>query len=188
MKTYLTLTTCFLLLFSACKKDELVGPDGTRVPDEGVMTATIDGESFTTTGFGGSPGSSAVIFSGFGTEFVILSGIVDFNGENTELLSLTLYIPGGLTLEERSYSITENCNFQTEICGLFSYSVGDIDAGDFEGFSAPFEGGFLDLNILELDYRPGGFIKGTFSGTVVNSETGETASLTGGGFNVMIIE
>jgi len=50
------------------------------------------------------------------------------------------------------------------------------------------EGGSLQLNITEASITNGGKIEGTFSGTAVSIDTGESVNVTDGKFNLEIQE
>lgn len=117
-----------------------------------------------------------------GGEQLFISGLTALTAQE-EALTLGFVIPRGELLETGNYNSSGECAGTNAIC----VGVGLVDPtnpdNDLAGGTSS---GEAAINLLELDFQPGGIVRGTFSATY-QSDNGANVTVTNGSFNVQIV-
>ncbi len=169
-----------LLLFS-CSKDEETTGDGDGGNELGTFSAIVDGTALS------SSSVTASIFDEAGTQRkgLTILGIETLGSTTSRTLTLTFSLDPMETLEAKNYQFTDCLETVSPICGWLLY----VDLSD--GFTAASldsdEGGMSTVTISDIDFQAGGFIKGTFSGVIINEDSLDPINVTDGKFNVKIL-
>ena len=172
----LCLASLFLFIFPSCEKDD----DGSTIGgvERGTIIANINGDNFknTTATSTISPILSSELFR------IAAAG-------NANSILIDFSIPMGEFLEASNYSFDYTCEVGIDgICGVLTYTdIVSLSPIQTDSYSSKIEAGDFDIEITALDYRSGGFIAGTFSGTVVSiDDNSKSFTVTDGKFNVDI--
>ncbi len=162
----------FALVLSSCSPEEFF--ENMITADNGTsLIATIDGdriESVSSTAIGSQGANYSMLIGGilkrsFSDSFFIF---VDMGSSNTEL----------------SYQSEGEC--QSGPCHFFQFIKDEDDDNEVYLTSGDAEGTEMIINFEILDYREGGRVKGTFSGVMINEDTGELLDLTNGSFDSIL--
>lgn len=175
MKNLILFTVIVLLstLNSACRKDD----DGDQEVKRGTITAKIDGETFE------AAASGSIITLIQQLERFTIAGvkITNLSGSSGQVLTLVLDYQIGNEPSTDSYTSSSDCDvFSNEVCPALGYG----DTADPNGYGSqatPFT-----VTIDEIDYRLGGFAKGSFSDAILFDVDGNSVTVTDGKFNVSI--
>ena len=188
MKNLFAFSTLFLLFFTACGDDEMTDPGNNPAAPAGTITATINGVTYSS-GDADDP-TTATLFVNPGSNDLLEIGGLDFATEVGETINLELKTPTGEGFAPGDYSFVPfECGTSSTVedCASFFYSRLNEMGDQVQGYSTT-DGTNLNLTILQSDYRKGGSISGTFSGTVKDADTEAVFDLTDGAFDVMIEE
>lgn len=141
------------------------------------LTVKIDGVSYDLVGTAAIAGAGEALWT---VESLLIGAGAPAAGITS--LGITLFLPEGTALQEGvTYTLcAENNEPETHICGIMTLAGLTVAGATSEVGSA------MEIEFSSLDYRKGGHVKGTFSGTLVHE--GETVVLTDGVFDMEISE
>jgi len=174
MKNVLILITLSLFLFAGCGDDD-ASPNNQNGSNAGNISFTLDGEDFNSElGVGGFFTDVA------GVQTFLISGFRELG--ISDLASINFGFPTDQSVEETTYLFSNmNCDSTTEVCGVVSFIDDGVTFGSTNGTG-------VSVTVSSVDFQKGGHIRGTFSGTMTNADTGEDVTLVNGSFDVPIVE
>ncbi len=186
--TFILFIFISLFTYSSCTKDD----DSAIIDDDltgnGTMTAKIDGQKFE------SKLTSALIADSLGNS---ISWLLIYAYDSQNSLEVSELFALGITselgqMQEGSYTTTnDDCElFEGDtVCAGISYTIINTpeDETDDKHYNTDYDNSNAQLTITDIDYRSGGFIRGTFSGTLVNdNDDGDSVNVTDGEFDIKI--
>jgi hypothetical protein len=174
----------FILLFAlvsitSCSIDDLID-----VPQTGAMRARIDGMNYT------SAAASALYDSSPNGDFLRIDMLsnADLMLQNGDYLYLFFQFPANQPLQEKTYEFdntTRIDDFTQPVAWLYYF---DND-GAYDALSvAEGRNTHLNVTIFSIDARPGGRIRGQFSGRMYDDETDRFYEVEDGEFDMLIVE
>ncbi len=175
----LLLTILSLSMITSCKDDDDLNPND---PDSkfGEISFKADGQEIR---FSSGKASFWSLFAG--SEILSLSGATT----DAKVIRIDFTILGDTTLQDFNYNFSHNCgNLGTErICGFLTYNEDVLQISQELYFSSEVPDGNLNIEISSIDYRSGGHIAGTFSGTVFSAAANnDSRTISDGKFNLKI--
>lgn len=169
--TFILFVLISLFVYSSCSKNGNDNPfDNTR---NGSLTAKIDGERFESVLALGE-----ILDEG---DFRI-SGDTSEDALDGETIAINFFFNEESIIEEGDYETGDfDCFVDLTICPSIGYVkslelVYDTAISDGKG----------NITISSIDFKVGGTVQGTFSGTLIHPTNGDTVILTDGQFNVTI--
>jgi len=164
-----------LLIFLAfvlcsCSPEDLL-PD---VSNGTILEATIDGdfvESRSTTAIGNDQPNY----------FLLIGGILDSGFTDSFFIGIDM----GSSNEELNYQAMGDCS-GTRPCHFFTYSLNPDRNSEIYFTTGNDEGTSVTIDFEIIDYREGGRAKGTFSGVMINDDTGKLIDVKNGKFDTII--
>lgn len=166
-----------LFLFNSCKKDDSPNPNDPNSLEEGTFIAKIDGKQFEATAKAEADILNSLNFkiSGSNREGAVGDGEVF----NINMLVLSIYDPVSST------TYTQDCNASDVlICAGMTLQVSSNGTPIYYA-SDQDNGGSFSIIFSEVLYESDGVIKGTFFGTLVDSQE-NTISITDGALHLRI--
>ena len=168
--SYFSILFFSILFFNAsCNQNNSVIPEPSI--EEGVVTFKVDGKEFY------FPSTESEISS---QTFRLFAVSAVFQGLNPFRFSFT--IPINSSIDDKTYKY-EGAECNQTICGKM-----EIGSYTSEG-----DNGWCEINFSSVDFRKGGYVRGSFSGVVVEwpllgSQTEqEKIEITEGTFNLLIL-
>lgn len=155
----------------------------------GQIVAKIDGENFESTG-----ATAEIIFTGFPapvdtTQTFTMIGAKANGIINSKSITMFFALAKDDILNKTTYSYDDtvgNCDPENQICGAMEYATVDyFNPADSKFYESTF--GNITITFTDIDYKKGGHVKGTFSGTLTDeSDINTEISVTEGKFNLLI--
>lgn len=168
-KAYIFSLFVSLLIITSCSDSDDMS--GTVDVDKCEATVTINGNKITERFL------PATYISNFNPVFpamVFGISIVDANAELNNF-SIAIQIPEGMVLEEKRYTFdASTCDLTQDMCAVVSVLGTGVTSQD--------ETAILDITFTEVDLSDGGCIKGYFSGSYLEEDTGELIQFSDGQF------
>ncbi|MBP8239593.1 MAG: hypothetical protein KAX50_06515 [Saprospiraceae bacterium] len=157
-----------ILLFSTCNDDN------PNVVDEGTLTFKVNNKTYTS--------NSAIAY------LVDDNGLYTVNINSVFNSGISVDLTFGMGITRNTTAFTGNHVFDDSSCDSPRLCSSMYVSFGLLGLPYSTEGGSLQLNITEASITNGGKIEGTFSGTAVSIDTGESVNVTDGKFNLEIQE
>ena len=157
-------------------------PEEVTSTEVGTIKATIDGESFKSTG----------AFGAIVSDSLVPSEIFTISGANLQLSSLIISFTGEmLNLTEKTYNqngdVDDCTGTNGSPCVGLGFSKTNLIAGTQDDWSNTHPSSKVKVVITDIDYQVGGSVKGTFEGTLYDSSVdAQSVEVKNGSFNVKI--
>ncbi len=179
VKNILIVLSLFLVLSTCSKEDD--GLNGGLFGTTGTITAKIDGKNFSS-----KLGTATVSDLTNSVQQVFISGFDQLGTVQSDFVEIAIYFPETIDLGTKSYDGTgDSCDFIDQVCvqvGYFAVNNSDTDVS----FNSLDDDGNSTVSISSLNLQSGGRIKGSFSATLVEEDSGEVVSLSNGQFDVPV--